>query len=578
MMHIFTLKILGPFGLFTADGRRIEISGRKAKALLAFLALAPDGVRTRNWLRTMLWGNRGEPQAQASLRRELSNLITLLEAEGAGGLVSRDAERIQLHLDKVAVDALLHASGLDRTTLVTPGELLEGMDPRDSGAFRQWLQDQRERLSAIAAISSTAVASVTVSAEHILGAALPAPVELIGNMPPGVPPKPSIVVLPFAGASDSGDERLLGTGIAEEIGLSLCGYPQLFVVATGAAEALMQRQVPLTEIGERLGVRYLLDGRVTRNGDALRILVRLLRASDAVQLWTYSTNGSMADIFALQERTSAAVAPQILSTIDTIERANSVAHTPRSSDSYLLFWRANAVFRDWTPASVKEAIALCDELLAREPNSEWGASLAAFCHAVAYRMRLTDDPQAHLLSFLRHRQTALANGSDNIHVLGYLAGALVMIGGDMAVADRLISRALTINLASQPTLFWGGWVDLVTGDPARAIERFELSLRINPASGVRAYAITGIGIALLFDGRDADAYAMLSDAILYIAHYPVTLAAFCVAAARVGEMDAARRAAQSLKDNGLDEQVITMMQNPAHQALLKDGMVLALQG
>lgn len=577
-MQIFTLKILGPFGLFAPDGRRIEVSGRKAKALLAFLALAPDGVRTRNWLRGMLWGNRGEPQAQASLRRELSNLFTLLEAEGAGMLLSRDAERIQLRLDCVAVDALIHGSGIHAPMQLSAGELLEGMDPRDSEAFRQWLSDQRARLNAIAAISSTPVVDVTVSAEHILGTALPAPTDLIGNLPPGVPPKPSIVVLPFADASDSGAPSLLGTGIAEEIGLSLCGYPQLFVVATGAAEALMQRQVPLTEIGVRLGVRYLLDGRVTRNGGALRVLVRLLRAHDAVQMWTYSTNGSMADIFALQEKTAAAVAPQILSTIDTIERANSIAHTPRSSDSYLLFWRANAVFRDWTPTSVREAIALCDDLLEREPNSEWGASLAAFCHAVAYRMRLTDDPEANLRLFLRHRQTALAHGGDNIHVLGYLAGALVLIGGDMVVADHLISRALAINPASQPTLFWGGWVDIATGNPGRARERFELSLRINPASGVRAYAITGIGVAFLFEGRDAEAYAMLSDAVLFIAHYPTTLAAYCVAAAKVGERDAARRAAQTLKDNGLDDQVIAMLQNPAHQALFKNGLALALQG
>ena len=163
-------------------------------------------------------------------------------------------------------------------------------------------------------------------------------------------------------------------------------------------------------------------------------------------------------------------------------------------------------------------------------------------------------------------------GGEDPAVLGYAAGTLISIGGDLAVAERLIDHALTLLPSYQPTLFWGGWVDLARGDPARARERFELSLRINPAAGVRAYAVTGIGVACLMEGRFADAYRLLHEAVEFIPDYPVTLVGFCVAAAMAGEAADARRAADRIRESGALAAVILILQKPEHRALLEAGI------
>lgn len=199
--------------------------------------------------------------------------------------------------------------------------------------------------------------------------------------------------------------------------------------------------------------------------------------------------------------------------------------------------------------------------------------MAAFCHALAYASDWTDDPGETHRAAKRHYQAAMRYGGEDPAVLGYAAGTLICIGGDLEIADRLVSHALTLLPSYQPTLFWGGWVDIARGDAERARERFELSLRINPMAGVRAYAVTGIGLALMMTGDFAQAFTRLREAAEYVPDYPLTLVGLSVAAAMIGESAVAKEAAMALKrrGEGLDR-VFAVLRNPEHRRLLKAGL------
>jgi DNA-binding SARP family transcriptional activator len=77
-MQRYRLNLIGPFGLFSPGGSRIEISSQKAVALIAIVVVSSGGVRARRKLEAMLWGSRAPKQAQDSLRRELFNLRKVL--------------------------------------------------------------------------------------------------------------------------------------------------------------------------------------------------------------------------------------------------------------------------------------------------------------------------------------------------------------------------------------------------------------------------------------------------------------------------------------------------------------------
>jgi tetratricopeptide (TPR) repeat protein len=115
-------------------------------------------------------------------------------------------------------------------------------------------------------------------------------------------------------------------------------------------------------------------------------------------------------------------------------------------------------------------------------------------------------------------------------------------------------------------------VDLARGNPERARGRFELSLRINPAAGVRAYAITGIGLSYLIDGRAHEAFAFLREAYQFIPDYPVTLVGFCVAAGMTGQTAEASDAAERVRDTGALAAVTLILRDPQQRAMLELGL------
>lgn len=542
----YRLRLLGPFGLFTPAGTRIEITSRKAVALIALLAAAPDGLRTRNWLQSMLWGAREAEQAQGSLRREISTLVATLKGAASDALLICERTRLRLALDLIAAD-IFDLPSADRSAGARPGgDYLEGLDLAGAEEFEEWLREQRERFAELQAVRIPMRREDGPSASEAYGAPLPAAADLIDGSRLGEAPKPSVAVLPFAVLSGGEGAGWIGTGIAEEVGMSLSRFPQLFVVATGSAAALADRGMTMTEIAARLGVRYLLAGAVRREANALKASLSLICGRSGAQVWTCAADGRMDDVLALQERLAALAAPQIWTKIDLAERRRILASGARNRSNYELYWRANALFRTFERDGVLEAIFLADELVRLDRNCAFAASLAAFCHGVAFASRWTTDPASTRRAAIAHCQNALRFGGDNVEALGYVAGALVSIGGDMELADRVIGRALTILPAHQPTLFWGGWVDISNGVPRRARERFELALRINPVSGSRPFAIAGLGVARLLERDYAGAVELLQQAVVEVPTYPPAQLALCAAAMKAERPDIAQEAARAV--------------------------------
>jgi len=156
-MGRLTLQLFGGLRAYREGGADGACAGRKAQALLAYLALNPKQRCTRDRLATLLWSDRGEEQARQSLRQAVRSLHKALGDESAAILVS-DGERLTLVPEAVAVD--VHAferlsatntrEALEQATALYTGDFLEGIDVRSEG-FEEWLAAERARLRDLAA-------------------------------------------------------------------------------------------------------------------------------------------------------------------------------------------------------------------------------------------------------------------------------------------------------------------------------------------------------------------------------------------------------------------------------------------
>ncbi len=139
----FSMFLFGPFTVQGLDGQDLTPKSRKSRAILAMLAVAPRGSRSRVWLRDKLWSDRGEDQASASLRQALLDIRSAL-GPAAAHLVSADKHTVSLDLAALRIDALeaLTPDG-PKTGFGQTENFLEGIDVRDP-EFEEWLTLERQ--------------------------------------------------------------------------------------------------------------------------------------------------------------------------------------------------------------------------------------------------------------------------------------------------------------------------------------------------------------------------------------------------------------------------------------------------
>lgn len=139
----FQMFLFGPFTVQGPQGADLTPKSRKSRAILAMLAVAPRGSRSRVWLRDKLWSDRGEDQASASLRQALLDIRSALGADAARAF-SADKHTVSLDLAAIKVDALeaMKPGGLGGIAGQTDN-FLEGIDVRDP-EFEEWLMLERQ--------------------------------------------------------------------------------------------------------------------------------------------------------------------------------------------------------------------------------------------------------------------------------------------------------------------------------------------------------------------------------------------------------------------------------------------------
>jgi TolB-like protein/class 3 adenylate cyclase/Flp pilus assembly protein TadD len=116
-----------------------------------------------------------------------------------------------------------------------------------------------------------------------------------------LPDKPSIAVLPFVNMSDDSEQEYFADGMTEDLITDLSKVSGLFVIARNSTFVYKGRSVPVRQVSEDLGVRYVLEGSVRRAGDTVRINAQLIDATTGGHLWAERYDGNATDIFAVQD-------------------------------------------------------------------------------------------------------------------------------------------------------------------------------------------------------------------------------------------------------------------------------------
>jgi len=139
-----------------------------------------------------------------------------------------------------------------------------------------------------------------------------------------LPDRPSIAVLPFTNMSGDPEQEYFADGMVEEIITALSRIRWMFVIARNSTFTYKGKAVDVKQVGRELGVRYVLEGSVRRAGERVRITAQLIEAETGAHLWADRFDGSLKDVFELQDKVAISVAGVIEPALHAAEIRRSV--------------------------------------------------------------------------------------------------------------------------------------------------------------------------------------------------------------------------------------------------------------
>jgi adenylate cyclase len=176
---------------------------------------------------------------------------------------------------------------------------------------------------------------------------------------------PSIAVLAFANLSRDPDQDYFCDGITEDIITELARFSELVVIARNSSFQYKGRNVDVRQIGRELGVRYVLEGSIQRNNQALRVVAQLVDATSGAHLWADRFDRAVGDTFAIQDEIANTISALLPLHINNAEARRTLIKPTASWEAYDYFLRGNAMLQRLLTGVPVEELYKARELLRR---------------------------------------------------------------------------------------------------------------------------------------------------------------------------------------------------------------------
>ena len=361
-----------------------------------------------------------------------------------------------------------------------------------------------------------------------------------------LPDKPSIAVLPFQNMSGDPEQEYFADGMVEEIITALSRIRWLFVIARNSTLPY-KGQRRRCEAGRARTRRALCARRhVRKGGDRVRITAQLIDAETGTHLWADRFDGSIEDVFELQDHVATSVAGVIEPALQAAEAHRSANRPTDDLTAYDLYLRALPKFASLSRDSLREALDLLNRAIARDPLYGPALALAAMCTQQLHLGGWVDVPEDARNQGVDYARRAIRAAESDPFVLASAAYAFGYFGEEMGAALALIDRALVANPGSAYGWFWSGTLRMLAGQPDTAIEHMETSLRLNPRDRLAA-PLTLIGAAQFYKREFELAAANLQASLQERPGFPMTYRFLAACYAHMGQLDEARKIVQRLR-------------------------------
>ncbi len=295
--------------------------------------------------------------------------------------------------------------------------------------------------------------------------------------------KPAIAVLPFDNMSADPKQEYFSDGITEDIITDLSIFSGLTVIARHSTFVYKDRQVSIQKVGKELGVHYVLEGSVRRNGDRLRITAQLIDATTDHHIWANRYDRKLGDIFSIQDDVSAKIVSALKVALTDREKTRRARHNTSSVRAYDLYLRGKEQFYRFDAESVRRSIDFFSQAIRIDP---------AFAEAYAWKSRAL--VYSFITGFNETKDEIVDQALELARKATELDALLPMAHANLAwalrwdrrieMAAETVAHAIALDPNYADAFLWKSLVLSTARNGKGSVLAIEQAFRLNPNYGV----------------------------------------------------------------------------------------------
>ena len=291
--------------------------------------------------------------------------------------------------------------------------------------------------------------------------------------------KPSIAVLAFENMSGDTEQEYFSDGISEDIITELSRFHDLFVIARHSSFVFKNQSIDISEVGQKLGVQYVVEGSVRKSATRVRITAQLIEVSTGNHIWADRYDRDLEDIFSVQDEVVRTVTATLVGKVGLAHSDRAQHKLPSSMDAYDWFVQGRELYITSTPDDNIKACAMFEKAVSLDPDFAAAYALLAQTHLRDWASFWENLPEISYQQVWENaRKSVELDDTDSMtHAsLGYA----YLFYGDHEQSFFHLNRALELNPGDTDALIFMSRYEMLSGKPERAIERVTEAKRYNP--------------------------------------------------------------------------------------------------
>lgn len=296
-----------------------------------------------------------------------------------------------------------------------------------------------------------------------------------------LPDKPSIAVLPFANMSNDAEQEYFVDGMTEDLITDLSKLSGLFVIARNSVFTYKEKSVKVSQVAEELGVRYVMEGSVRRVGNEVRINAQLIDATTGGHLWAERYDGSLSDVFSLQDQVITRIVAALKIALTDAEQAQLARIPTHNLEAYDYYLRAERSLYQWGSEKRRETLKLYRKAITLDPqfaDAYAGTAWAAFKIWRWDQTSVLSPPVARKVAYKMASKTLELdpNNAQAYSVFAYLQVA----DGEYDEALESIEKAVSLHPNNAEVYTNLAGVLVYAGRHAEALSAMDTAFRLEP--------------------------------------------------------------------------------------------------